>query len=71
MRCTTCDAELAANARFCTNCGTPVAAPEPARCRQRPLTDDGRCLRQYPWRADRSARTDRCRQRCRPEWFAL
>src|SRR5262245_25226319 len=25
MRCTTCDAELAPNAKFCTSCGTPVA----------------------------------------------
>ncbi|MBS1968093.1 MAG: TIGR00266 family protein [Chloroflexi bacterium SZAS-1] len=24
MRCTTCDSELAPNARFCTKCGTPV-----------------------------------------------
>lgn len=33
MRCTTCDAELATNARFCTKCGTPVVAavaPPPA-----------------------------------------
>jgi hypothetical protein len=30
MRCTNCDAELAPNARFCTTCGTPVAAPAPA-----------------------------------------
>src|SRR5689334_21421746 len=30
MRCTTCDAELPATARFCTNCGTPVAAPAPS-----------------------------------------
>ncbi|HNP69558.1 MAG TPA: TIGR00266 family protein [Kouleothrix sp.] len=29
MRCTNCDAELAANARFCTKCGTPVAAAPP------------------------------------------
>ncbi len=27
MRCTSCDAQLAPNARFCTTCGTPVAAP--------------------------------------------
>ncbi|GAB4429179.1 MAG: TIGR00266 family protein [Chloroflexi bacterium OHK40] len=26
MRCTTCDAQLLATARFCTNCGTPVSA---------------------------------------------
>jgi uncharacterized protein (TIGR00266 family) len=30
MRCTTCDAEIAATARFCTNCGTPVATPDTA-----------------------------------------
>jgi uncharacterized protein (TIGR00266 family) len=26
MRCTNCDAQLPSNARFCTTCGTPVAA---------------------------------------------
>ncbi|NTU80142.1 MAG: TIGR00266 family protein [Chloroflexales bacterium] len=26
MRCTTCDADLAPGARFCTSCGTPVSA---------------------------------------------
>jgi uncharacterized protein (TIGR00266 family) len=30
MRCTNCDAQLAPNARFCTTCGTPVAAPAAA-----------------------------------------
>lgn len=30
MRCTNCDAELPATARFCTTCGAPVAAPAPA-----------------------------------------
>ncbi len=30
MRCTTCDAEIAPGARFCTNCGTPVSAPASA-----------------------------------------
>ncbi len=30
MRCPTCDAELAPNARFCTTCGTPIAAPSPS-----------------------------------------
>jgi uncharacterized protein (TIGR00266 family) len=30
MRCTGCDAELAPNAKFCTKCGTPVAAPQPS-----------------------------------------
>src|SRR6266540_1376754 len=30
VRCTTCDAELAPNAKFCTKCGTPVnATPSP------------------------------------------
>src|SRR5690349_20707924 len=28
MRCTNCDAELASNAKFCTTCGTPVAAAQ-------------------------------------------
>lgn len=30
MRCTTCDAPLAANARFCTSCGTPVSNEAPS-----------------------------------------
>lgn len=30
MRCTNCDAEIAPNARFCTKCGTPVVASQPA-----------------------------------------
>lgn len=30
MRCPNCDAELAAGARFCTSCGTPVSAGAPA-----------------------------------------
>jgi uncharacterized protein (TIGR00266 family) len=30
MRCPTCDAEIADNARFCTNCGSPIAAAAPA-----------------------------------------
>lgn len=30
MRCPTCDSEVPATARFCTNCGTPMAAAAPA-----------------------------------------
>ncbi len=30
IRCTTCDAEITNNSRFCTNCGSPMAAPAPA-----------------------------------------
>lgn len=30
MQCPQCNAQLAPNARFCTSCGTPVAAPQPA-----------------------------------------
>src|SRR4029079_2083858 len=29
VRCTNCDAEIAPNAKFCTTCGTPTAAPAP------------------------------------------
>src|SRR5438128_2631774 len=37
MRCTNCDAELAPTARFCTKCGTPVAAsPAPAGAAAQP-----------------------------------
>jgi len=30
VRCTTCDAEIAPNAKFCTTCGTPTAVSLPS-----------------------------------------
>ena len=48
VRCTNCDAEIAPNAKFCTTCGTPTAAPAPQRRRSIANRRSELCLIQAP-----------------------
>lgn len=44
MNCTHCGTALVAHARFCPNCGTPVAAPTPAQAPSRTAEDSSQAV---------------------------